>query len=265
MRVKKYLKFYTALVKFQFNKATRYRLNFWSMASIDTVNIMLGLFTFYIMFKDVDNINGWDLNQILFFWGTIRLIDSILMFTVFFGVMNIPEKIKSGNLDFALIRPLNTRVLVSFESMDVASLVNSIISISIILVSISNMHIEIDFIKICGYIFLIFLMSYLYYCIICTSRLLAFWIINVDAFASLEGALIQFGYKAPGVVYKGWVKIIFYTIIPFALIGTIPAQFFTEHLSVGYWVLIFAVIFFFHCLTHFMWKRGLKKYNSASC
>ncbi len=264
MKAKRFMKFYTALLRFQFMKATKYRLNFWSTAIIDIVNILLGFMSFVVIFQNVDNINGWTKNQVYFFWGTIRLIDSTVMFTVFLGVLSIPEKIKSGNFDFALIRPINTRLLVSSEGMDVASLANFLFSIAIVLFSISKMSIEIGFIKISGYIILIILMSYLYYCILCLSRFLAFWLINIDALTNLESSLIQFGYKAPGVIYKGWVKVILYTVIPFGLLGTIPTQFFTDRLSIGVWILVILVVLFFHWITQFIWKRGLKRYNSAS-
>jgi len=49
-------------------------------------------------------IPGWNLNQILFIYGTWMLIEGL--FVTFFGnIMEIGGKIKDGQLDYDLIRP----------------------------------------------------------------------------------------------------------------------------------------------------------------
>ncbi|MDR2407853.1 MAG: ABC transporter permease [Bacteroidales bacterium] len=234
------------------------------MSIIDVVNIILGLFLFDIMYSDVKEIHGWVIEQIFVFWGTIRFIDSIVMFTSYFGVCGIPEKIRSGDLDIFLLKPINTRFIISIEKLDIPSLLNSVISVIIIIINLNAAIIAFSFPKIIMYLLFIIIYSYLYYCLVCIPRFLSFWFIRIDSFIKLESSLIQFTYKAPGIIYNGITKIIFFYALPFGIIGTIPTQYITSTLRLNDYILTIITTFSFHCISTILWKKGIARYNSAN-
>lgn len=99
----------------------------------------------------------------LFFIGTFSLINALNMALYFFGVISIPGKIKSGQLDMYITKPLNSLFHLSFESMDPGSILLVFASIGILVYAVSGMNMQVTIFTIAGYIFLIFLMLVLYY------------------------------------------------------------------------------------------------------
>jgi ABC-2 type transport system permease protein len=76
--------------------------------------------------------------------------------------------------------------------------------------------------------------------------------------------MIGFSMKVPGIVFKGIAKIVLYVILPYALIATLPTQFFTSSFGIGMWLLAIGVVSAFILIAFAMWKWGLKRYGSAS-
>jgi ABC-2 type transport system permease protein len=70
--------------------------------------------------------------------------------------------------------------------------------------------------------------------------------------------------KIPGTLFKGAFKLLFYLILPYGIMATIPAQFLTGTLSPLGFVYSTLIAAAFTAFTLFFWKLGLKCYKSAS-
>lgn len=75
---------------------------------------------------------------------------------------------------------------------------------------------------------------------------------------------VNFSFRIPGVVFRGMWKLLFFVFLPYGLMATIPTQFLTDVMDGRYWVLTLAVSAAFWSLCILMWKRGLRRYTSAS-
>ena len=127
-----------------------------------------------------------------------------------------------------------------------------------------NLGIEITIMKVLGYIFLLFIMNILMYNLMVILRCSSFWFTKVDNIYKLENELVNFSFKIPGIMYKGIGKIIFYFILPYGLIATIPTEFLAGTMTVVGWSISIGVCGVFSLLTRCLWKRGLARYSSAS-
>jgi ABC-2 type transport system permease protein len=251
-------------MKFRLNREMVYSFNFWTVFFTDLSLFVLQVAMFSALFLQVDTINGWNIYQMIIFIGTFTIIDAAYMMTYFFGVMTIPDKIRTGSLDIYLTRPVNTLFYVSFENMDFGSVLLVIPGIAMVVYGIGMLGITVTVWRIFGYVFLLILMYLLMYTLMIIIRSLAFWFVRVDAFCELENELVNFVFRIPGVVYNGMWKLIFFIFLPYGLIATIPTQFISSVLDNKYWALTIGVcaVFWFLCI--FIWKKGLKRYNSAS-
>ena len=63
---------------------------------------------------------------------------------------------------------------------------------------------------------------------------------------------------------KGISKVIFYLILPYGLIATIPTEFFTGTMTITEWIISISVCIVFTLLRRLIWKEDLKKYSSVS-
>jgi ABC-2 type transport system permease protein len=264
MRFLRYLRLARLLARFKLNRQMIYSVNFWMAFFVDTTVFGIQMAVFAAMFLQVDSINGWNKYQMIFFVGTFTIIDSLYMSSFFFGVISIPEKIRTGKLDIYITKPINTLFFVSFESMDIGSLMLTVPGMMMVGYSVKKLGLTLNLWNVSGYIFFIGIMLVLMYDLMVILRSLAFWFIKTDALMEFENEMMNFSFRIPGIVFKGASKLIFYVILPYALLATIPTQFFTTGLTLQDFILTMGVCIAFTFLSQIIWRTGLKHYSSAS-
>lgn len=75
---------------------------------------------FEIIYRNVDDIADWSRAEYFAFMATGMLINALVEAFFMPNAANFSELIRSGNLDFALLKPIDTQFLISFEKMDLA-------------------------------------------------------------------------------------------------------------------------------------------------
>lgn len=264
MKLKRYARLLWMLMKMRLNWGMMYSFNFWIVFITDLSLFALQIAMFSAIFLQVDTLNGWNVNQMIVFIGTFTILDAIYMATYFFGVLAIPEKIRTGGLDTYIVRPVNTLFYVSFEHIDLGSAILIIPGIMMVAYGVGMLGIQLTVWRVVGYIFLLSIMYFLMYTLMIIIRSLAFRFVKIDAFCEIENELVNFSFRIPGVVFRGMWKLLFFVFLPYGLMATIPTQFLTNVMDGRYWVLTLAVSAGFWLLCLFMWKRGLRRYTSAS-
>lgn len=264
MSVKRQLKIMYMLFKMKLSRSMAFRFSFFGVFFVDGSLFIIQLLMFSAIYSQVDSIGGWDRHQMLFFIGTFSLINALNMALYFFGLITIPEKIKSGELDLYVTKPVNPLFHLSFESIDLGSVPLVFASIGLLAYAASQMHMEITFLKVAGYIVLVLLMQLLHYDMMVLFRTIPFFVIQASSIERLEGEVIILCMKIPGVLFKGAFKVLFYLVLPYGIMATIPTQFFTGTLTPLGLLYSIATVTAFTAFTLALWRLGLRSYKSAS-
>lgn len=264
MNLKRQFRIIYMLFKMKLSKSMMYRLSFFGVTFVDGTRVIIQLLLFTAIYSQVDTIGGWDRYQYLFFLGTIAFIDSVVMILTFFGVISIPGNIRSGRLDLYITKPINSLLYQSFESINIGSLPLCLFNIGLITYSAANMNIEITAIKIIGYIFLILLMTLLWYDLLVIIRTIPFFVIKASSLEKIEGEFVDLCFRIPGVLFKKGLKVLFYLILPYGIIATIPTEFFAGTLELNGFLYAVGIVTFFTAFMLWFWRFGLRHYKSAS-
>ena len=110
-----------ALFKVQFSRATVYRFSFWTAFFGDLVLFLVQLAVFGAIAKN-GTIGGWTTDHLTVFTGTFIALDGLYMTTYFFGIISLPDKIRTGSLDLLLIKPLNPLFQITFGQFNIGTL-----------------------------------------------------------------------------------------------------------------------------------------------
>ena len=264
MSIGRQLKIILMLFKMKLSKNMAFRFSFFGVFFVDGTLFLIQLLMFSAIYSHVGEIGGWDRQQMLFFIGTFSLLNAANMALYFFGVTSLPDKIKSGELDLYITRPVNTLFYLSFESIDLGSVPLVFASIGILVYAVSGMDIRVTAFTIIGYIFLVLIMLLLYYDMEVIIRTIAFFTIQASSIERIEGEFLTLCMKIPGTLFKGVFKILFYLILPYGIMATVPTQFFTNALTLPGFIYSVAVVIAFTAFTLAFWKLGLRNYKSAS-
>lgn len=262
--IQRHLRLLISLLSIRLKRQTAYAANFWTVLLVDGSMFLMQLIVFNTLFLSVDTINGWNRLQLQLFIGTFVIIDSIQMCLTFFGVIGIPEKIRTGKLDLVLVKPVNTLFLVSFEAIDIGAILTTIPGIIMVVLAVAGLGIPVTVGHVTGYLLLLAVMTILFYSMIVIIRTLAFRFIRLDAIGELENELISFSFRVPGVVLRGALKVVFTFVLPYSIIATMPARFLSEGLSSGQWLTALGIPILFFIVANTFWRKSLAGYQSAA-
>ncbi len=262
--MRKNLRFIWLLMKYKFSRMMMYRADFLSVFINDGILFIVQLLAFETIYSQVGSIGGWNRGQMIIFVGTFSIINALNMLIYFFGILDIPGKIKRGDLDQYLTKPINPLLRLTFESIDVGSLPLVFMSVLIVVYGVSISGLEVSFNTAVGYTLLVLLMTLLYYDMELIIRTMSFFVISANGISKIEEQLLDLNFKIPGVLYKGFFKFLFYFILPYGIMSTVPTQFLTKSISSPEILTAAATAVAFTLFTLYFWKFGLKHYKSAS-
>ncbi len=262
--MKKKLRILYTLLRCRISRQMMYRLSFWTAFCVDLTYFLIQLLTFATIFSQIDTIGDWKLPHMAVFVGTFTILDALYMCTYFFGVIAIPEKIRTGALDLYLTKPVSALFLLSVESMDFGSILLTIPGLMMVAWGVRALGLRLTVGLAAGYAALFAGMFLLMYCVMVVLRVAAFWLVRINAFGELEGALVEFSFRVPGVVYQGVWKLLLYVLLPYGLMATIPTQFLTGGMHLQHWLLVGGVLAGFWVGMSLLWQAGLRRYGSAS-
>ena len=262
--VRRNLKFILLLIKLKLSRMMVFRISFFGAFLADGTLFIIQLLTFQFIYGQVDSIGGWGRGQMLIFIGTFSMVNALNMIIYFFGVIEIPRKIREGTLDLYLTKPVNALLRLTFENVNPGSTPLLLLSGGIIAYGVSAANIHVTFPLVLGYAVLTLLMTLLWYDMEVILRTMPFFFIGTAAIDHLEGNLIELNFKVPGIIYRGIFKIIFYFIFPYGIMATIPTQALTKTLTPAGLFQALGVVVFFTVFTFWFWRLGLRHYKSAS-
>lgn len=258
------IRFVLLLIKLKLQHMMVFRLNFFGAFFADGMLFITQLLAFNVIYSQVDAIGGWSRGEMLIFIGTFSMLNGLNMLIYFFGVLNIPNLIRSGELDMYITKPVNPLFRLTFENINPGSFPLLILSGLIIAYGVSVAGVTVTAPLLGAYAALVLLMALLYYDMEVILRTLPFFFISTSAVDSLEGELLAFNFKIPGVLFKGVFKLIFYFILPYGIMATVPTQLLTGTLSTAGLLQALCVVAVLTAFTLWFWKFGLKHYKSAS-
>jgi ABC-2 type transport system permease protein len=251
------------LFKMKLSQMMVFRLSFFGAFFVDGSLFLIQLLVFNSIYSQVDSIGGWGKGEMIVFIGTFSLINAINMLLFFFGINDIPKKILSGSLDHYISKPVNPLLRLTFENINIGSIPLVFASIAIILYGISELNVSLTAATVAGYIMVVLLMVVLWYDTMLVLRSIPFFVISASNITQLEN-LLELCMKIPGVCFKGLFKFLFYFVLPYGVMATIPTQLLAQSLSLGGLLYGLFIVVLYTVLAFTIWHIGLRHYKSAS-
>lgn len=227
---------------------------FWAFFSVLFINLI---------FSQVTSIAGWSRDNALILAGIQAAFVAALWVFILPGVTEFSGVINGGYFDFLLLKPINTRFLISFRKLEFDNLPRFLVSVAMV-IYLSQNSIGTITIPSTLYSIILFLMGlfifYNFFFIIGTTN---FWFIKIFNLENLFDSIMETG-KFPSGIFTGLSKLVLIYLIPTVFIATFPTQALlgtrgVDLVGVG---IIFSCVLFF--ISHKFWHFALRHYSSAS-
>lgn len=262
MTVKKYSRLFAMLIKTSFIADLEFRVNFSLRIFTDIIWYLMQILSFEILFNYTDTIGDWNRYQTRVFLGLLFIVDSFYMIFVQDNIDRFADKIRKGELDFILAKPVSSQFLVSFQKIAVASFGNLAIAVVFFLYSASLIE-DFHWYR----LFWLLLILPTSFIIVYTSRFF-FTCLNLIFVKSESVQFLWYNcYRLgmrPDSIYFPTFKLILLTVFPMSFVANVPAKMVLEppNIYLIAWSLVIGPIFLY--LSHRFWKYCLKHYSSAS-
>jgi ABC-2 type transport system permease protein len=200
---------------------------FWFVAQLTLFEIIYGTIS-EDRPQSVAKINDWSRYEYFAFMATAMLINAVIEAFFMPNCANFSELIRTGNLDFALLKPIDTQFLISFEKIDFAMLNQILLAGSLLVYSLYRLDRSITFTNVAMYLLLLGVgITFLYSLMIALAStsvwfgrnqgLYDFWF-YVTIFARYPRSI--YSGSPTGEILRG----VFTYVLPILLVVTVPAR-----------------------------------------
>ncbi len=218
---------------------------------------------FEVLYLHSDSIGGWSHEQAIVFIAGNLLLDSIVMSIFANNMWWFPVFVNKGDLDIYLTRPVSTLFFVSLRDFSANSFVNFLVAIGVYAWALATYPGGFNWWQIVLYTILIFNGATLYYMLNMIFYFPVFWTGSPRGFGNLYWILIH-SIERPDRIYKGMLRLLLVTALPFCLMISFPARLILEEFDTSILMHILGVSALAWPVYLFLWSRGLKVYSSAS-
>lgn len=241
-----------------------FRLDFLAPFFVDGSLFVIQLLAFGAVYSHVDVIGGWGRGEMILYIGTFSLLNAINMTIYFFGVNSIPYKVRSGELDLYLSKPVSPLFRLTFENISPGSVPLILMSLCIVAYGICTLRMPLTLPVVISYGFWVLVMTVLYYELEVVIRSVSLYVVSMARLEQIEEAGLELCMKLPGIAFYGVYKVIFYLILPYGIMATLPVQSMIGEMNLQTAAYGIGVVALFTAVTAALWTQGLKHYNSAS-
>ena len=259
----RYLRLYAYFLRFSFSRAMEFRVDFFFRIGMDICWNAMYLSFFTVIFLHTDMLGGWTRDQVYVFAGALFVSDAVNMTLFSNNMWWLPILVNKGDLDYYLVRPVSSLFMLSLRDFAANSFLNLLIAFGILGWALARYPDPLSAGAVVLFVSLVLLGNFINYIVCMLFVIPVFWLHNVDGTRNLFWSLGSTGGR-PHRIYKGVVRKILTTILPFALIASYPTDslFSGRPTSILIHMAVVAVVAF--GVMNLFWRAGLRAYASAS-
>lgn len=239
------------------------------LSSMSWMLMNLGFYT--LIYQYTSSIAGWEQYQFFVFIATTMFVNSLVQAFFMPNAQELSELVRTGGLDFALLKPVDTQFLISLRKIGWSSLGNFGVALLLLFFALSRLEGEgpspwaailYPLYVITGVLIL--------YSVMITLAATSIWLGRNQSLYDFWFYITNFS-RYPMEIYNGAfgtpLKNVFTFVVPILVVINVPARIMAKPLTSEYaWLSAFAMVATVVALVASRWvfKRALDSYRSAS-
>jgi ABC-2 type transport system permease protein len=170
----------------------QYRANFFFALVQSLLAVSTAVLVLAIIFRQTDELAGWTQWELLVVYGVFTLVYGVLGAFVQPNMQRIVNEVREGKLDYALVRPADSQVLVSLRDIRFWALTDVLVGLVIIAISAVQLD-EFSALHIAAFIGTLLLGLICIYCFWLMLASAAFWLVRINEVQELFDGLYRAG------------------------------------------------------------------------
>jgi ABC-2 type transport system permease protein len=262
--LRRYFRIYKQILSFTLKYMMAYRANFLIRSLHNIFYVLTFFITTLIIYQHTPSLAGWTKNEGILLFSLVHITYGTQTFFFMRGIEEFMRfRIKSGDFDLDLLKPVNSQFMALFRKPWIDSVIFTVIVLLLFIRQISLLSDQITTIN-----FIYFLIAYplcllIWYFILAAYATISFHITSAEhVFYFIEKASDFAQY--PTTIFPKAVASVFFSVVPIAFVSFVPASILMGRNSQLMWLLIIITLPISFIINRLAWKKGLEHYSSAS-
>ncbi|MHC5109733.1 MAG: ABC transporter permease [Planctomycetota bacterium] len=220
-----------------------------------------------VIYRNTADIKGWSQYQYIFLLGTHMMITRLFETLFFSNCWRVSELVRTGNLDFVLVRPANTQFLLSLERIDYSALANVPVALILCAYGAAGQGVSITVVKVLLFLLLVAAGVLILYSLLFMFAVTSVWMIRQTGVDHLWFYAMSLA-RYPAEIYKSFVGgalfFVLVFILPILMVSNLPANVVVRTFSPWMVAYIVGISFVLLGVSSAVFNLALKSYRSAS-
>lgn len=257
-----YWNVYKQFVRSTFVRETEFRANFFAQIAQSFVWVLFFVVVIAVIFRNLDSIAGWQKNEAVLLIGCCVFVSAVRD-VFFWSIMELPNHVRMGTLDYILLKPIDAQFYLSSRKMSFAKLGTLLAGIILIVYGVINSPHPIATLNWIPFFLMLASGVVSFYVLSFFFMVLSIWLVKVDNLWVLGELTLEVA-RYPVDMFGAIARRVFLYVIPCGIIGYIPASTLLRGPNFGLisGSLLWASLGFFGVRA--LWRYGCRNYSSAS-
>lgn len=240
-----------------------YRVNFVSNVLSTVAGLVLALLTVNLFFYRADDVGGWSFYEVLALLGIFNAMQGLIAFFLQPNMTRLVSHIRTGTLDFVLLKPVNSQFYISFRHLVFWRLADVLVGFGLVVFSLWRLDYTPGAAQALQFALVFAAGVAIVYALWMGMMMFSFWAVKVDNLSFLFTSFFETA-RFPVSVYQGVLRLLLMYMFPVALITTFPAASLIGRL--GWTETAVSLLLAAALLTAIraLWRFALRSYTSAS-
>lgn len=240
----------------------QYRVDFFVDVGLSVFWVVVSLVPLLVLFAQRSSVAGWSWPEALLVVGWFTMLKGVLEGAIQPALQAVVEHIRTGTLDFLLLKPVDAQFMVSTARFELGKTADLLSGLLILVYGLHRLH------RVPGVGAVLVTMALLLGAILILYSIwilvvsLAFYVVKVDNLSYLFASIYDAA-RWPASVFRGVLSFFFTFVIPLAVMTTYPALSLLGRLSAGRAAAALAGALLFAALARQVWLAALRRYTSA--
>lgn len=215
-----------------------------------------------VVFGKVHSIAGWPKEEIYVLAVIYTFFDDFFWHFVHYNLESLLSSIYSGDFHFALLKPVNTRFLVSTRRFSFSNSLRSGLAILVLIYALRQLGVSFRWESVLTFIYLLLNGFVIIYSLFFAMTATTFWLGNLWNLENLMGKIVDLG-RSPIYIFGERARKVFIYGLPIAFISTFPAEALLGRLDPKVIWIAPLLSIYFYLASEFIWRKGIKNYTGA--
>lgn len=240
-----------------------YRTGLFAHLWVTALRGVMAVGTIHILFEQAPVINGWTRYEVVMVYGVFMIASGVMELLIFPSLQALTDNIRTGKLDFSLIRPADAQVIEATQKFDVGELIPTFAGAGLVAVAAHRQGIDFELrtattlaaVAAAGAVLL-----YAFHLIVATS---AFWFVKMDMLMSQLHELFNIS-RWPLGLYPRSMELAASVLVPATLVTTVPVEVLAGRVSSTTLGMLLGVSVAMAVTARMFWLFAVKRYSGAS-